>query len=142
AGAGGRSPRPAAGRSAGDPRRASMSSWEGWRLVARRVAQEEIASPGVVLLIGEVGAVEIAHVGARSARLAAEGHPRLAQRLAPLAVVAGAAGGDDVLPLVPATPVLGDDVVDRQIPARHAAVLAGVGIAREDLATAELDPGT
>src|SRR5688500_3281848 len=101
--------------------------------------QEEVTAPGVVLLVGEVGAEQVAQVRSRRARLAQQRHSRLRDRLAALAMVAGPAGGDQVVPLVEATAVLRHDVVDGQVAADAAAVLAGVAVAAEDLAPAQLD---
>ena len=71
-------------------------------------------------------------------RLSLETKPGLVERLAALAVVAGLARGDQVLPAVGATAVARHHVVERQVVGLAAAVLAGVPVAREDLATAEL----
>src|SRR4026208_945770 len=58
--------------------------------------------------------------------------------LAPLPVVAGTARCHEVLPLVPPAAVLGRDVIDRQVAADLAAVLARVPVTAEDLPPAAL----
>ena len=63
----------------------------------------------------------------------------LLERLAALAVVARLAGGDEVLPGVAAAAVARHDVVEGQVVRLAAAVLAGVPVAREDLAPRQLD---
>ena len=60
--------------------------------------------------------------------------------LAALAMVARLACGHEVLPRVSAAAMAGHDVVEGQVVALPAAVLAGVPIAGEDLAPAQLDP--
>ena len=72
--------------------------------------------------------------------VALEPDPRLLERLAALAVVARLARGDEVLPGVAAAAVARDDVVEGQVVGLAAAVLAGVAVAREDLAPGQLDP--
>ena len=64
----------------------------------------------------------------------------LLERLATLAVVARLARGDEVLPGVSATPMARNDVVEGQVVGLAAAVLAGMPVAREDLAAGQLDP--
>src|ERR671910_2402200 len=100
------------------------SAGGGRRRPADRL-EEQVCAPGVVPLVRQVRPEQVAEIGARSTRLALQLHPRLGHRLAALAVVAPAAGGDEVLPLVAPSAVLGHDVVDRQVAARRAAVLAG-----------------
>lgn len=74
---------------------------------------------------------------ARLKRLAQELHSRFGERLASLAMVAGPAGTDDVLPGVRTAAGTRHDMVDRQVMGAYAAVLAGVVIAEKDLAAAE-----
>src|SRR4030067_905239 len=78
--------------------------------------------------------------------VAAAGRPGLANQLhvgflrgaARLAPVAGDTGADDVLPGVPAAPVAGDDVVQRELTALLTAVLAGVAVPVENLVACQL----
>src|SRR5258707_4323176 len=73
----------------------------------------------------------------RLAGLAAQQHARLVRRAPTLAVVAAAAGADQVVPAVAAAAMARDDMVQSEIAGADAAVLAGVMIANEDLAAGE-----
>src|SRR5205807_340861 len=64
-------------------------------------------------------------------------HARLLRRAATLAVVARPARRDEVLPGVLPASMLGDDVVEREVAAAAAAVLAALQVAREDLAAGQ-----
>lgn len=72
-------------------------------------------------------------------RLAQELHSCFSKGLASLAMVATAAGTDDILPGVRTATGTRYDVVDGQIMGTDTAVLAGVVVAEEDLATTEFD---
>src|SRR5689334_18289866 len=62
-------------------------------------------------------------------------HARLVEQLAALAMVAVLAGGDEVVPGVGAATVARDHMVEGQVMRLGAAVLAGVLVADEDLAS-------
>ena len=64
-----------------------------------------------------------------------EPEPDLLEEMATLAMVAGLAGGDEVLPGVAAAAMARDDVVEGKVVGLAAAVLAGVPVPGEDLAT-------
>jgi hypothetical protein len=59
------------------------------------------------------------------------------RRAAGLAVVAGLAGGHNVLPIVATSPMAGQNVVQRKVACLLAAVLTGESVAEEDIATGE-----
>ena len=70
-------------------------------------------------------------------RLAQEYHTRLLWRATALAVVAGPAGRDKVLPDVLAATVLGDDVIQGELSTSLAAVLASIAVAGKDFSAGE-----
>ena len=72
---------------------------------------------------------------------AAQAHARFGGGAAGFAVVAGAAGGDEVFPGVAAAARAGDDVVEGEVGFAQAAVLAGVAVAGEDFAAGEAHHG-
>lgn len=69
-------------------------------------------------------------------------HVCLLGRPTPFAVIAGPASGHHILPDVLASTRPRDDVIDRQITATLAAILAGVVVPLEHLASGELYSGT
>ncbi len=75
---------------------------------------------------------------------AVQSEARFFQCAAALAVVAGSAGGDDIIPDVFAPQVARNDVVDGQVQGVFAAILAGEVIATEDFTAGQLQswPGT
>src|SRR4051812_40622435 len=78
--------RPRAGRSVPRPERRSVA------------AEEEVAPPGLVVLVREVRREERVDVAPRLERRPDEVHPHLIEELPALAMVAGLAGRDEVLP--------------------------------------------
>jgi len=68
-------------------------------------------------------------------------HSRLGGRFAPLAMIAHLAGGDQIVPRVPASARPRDDVVDGQLDVGASAILAGEIVADEDFFAGELDSG-
>jgi len=58
-----------------------------------------------------------------------------------LAMVATLAGGHDVIPVVLAAPIAGEDVIQGEVSRPASAVLAGVAVTQEDIAAAEASPG-
>jgi len=74
-------------------------------------------------------------------RLVLQVHSRLIWRLAPLAMIAHLAGGDQIVPRVPATARPRDDVVDGEFDIAAATVLAGKVVADEDFFAGEFDSG-
>src|SRR5439155_10989336 len=118
------------------PRRSRRRAGQGRSVPS----QEQVCPPGLVALVREVRGENRVDVAARLERRAMEPEAGLLDRLAALAVVAARAGGDEVLPGVPAAAMTRDDVVERQIMRLPPAVLAGVAVAGEDLAPAQLDP--
>ncbi len=98
------------------------------------VTEEEIVAPGLVTRVGQVRREERVDVAARLERRPLQAHARLIDELAALAMVAVLARGNEVVPGVHAAAVARDDVVERQVVRRRAAVLAGVLVADEDLA--------
>src|SRR5712691_3248551 len=89
------------------------------------LVQADELRPGA-LARTHVGRVQVLRRRRRPDRLAPQAHPRLGERAPALAVIAGLAGGDDVFPDVLATAVARDHVVEREVVAPAAAVLAGV----------------
>src|SRR5450756_1495732 len=88
------------------------------------------------MLVQDVVAIVLGFIGEPE-----QPHPAALQRLPPLAVVAGSAGADQVLPTVLAPFVARDHVVYGQLSGLRPAVLAGVVIAVEDLPPGQLSPG-
>src|SRR5579884_1392389 len=70
-------------------------------------------------------------------RRAPQRHPRLLQRLATLAVVAGAAGAHQVVPGVRPAAVARDEMVERQLLGLRPTVLASEVVAEKDLAAGQ-----
>ncbi len=68
-------------------------------------------------------------------------HPRFFQRLISLLIIAAAAANDHVLPAILPTAALGNNVVDRQVVAGFAAILAGVVIPQIDIFSRQHDFG-
>src|SRR5438477_2077400 len=97
---------------------------------------EPLALPGA-----DVAREEVARCGWRPERGAGERHVRLPQRATALLVIAALARGDDVLPDVLAAAVAGDHVVEGEVVAALAAVLAGVVVADEDFLAGHLQHG-
>ena len=78
-------------------------------------AEEEVVPPRVVAVVLEVRREQRVEVAPRLERLAHEPEPRLLERLAALAVVAGLAGGDQVLPAVAAPAMARHHVVEGEV---------------------------
>src|SRR5438270_5206724 len=79
-----------------------------------------------------IGGVQVLRRRRRSYGQPEQRHPRLRERAPALSVIAGLAGGHDVFPNVLTAPVTRDHVVERQVVATPAAVLAGVVVADQD----------
>src|SRR3990172_6563765 len=62
------------------------------------VSEEEVAPPGLVARVGQVRREERVDVAARLLRRPQQPHARLLREAAALAVVAGLAGGHEVVP--------------------------------------------
>jgi hypothetical protein len=91
------------------------------------------------VLVREVRREQRVDVAARLERRAEQPQPGLLERLAALAVVAGLARGDEVLPRVTAAAMPRHDVVEGHVVGLPAAVLAGMPVAGEHLAPGQLD---
>src|SRR5438132_11320608 len=87
----------------------------------------------------DVAREQVARCRWRPERLASERHPRFVQGPAALLVVAALAGRHDVLPGALTTTVPRDHVVEREVVAALAAVLAGVVVANEDFLARHLE---
>ena len=87
------------------------------------------------LLVRQVLREDMVGIGARLERLAQQVHPRFLGRAARLAVIAGLAGRNQVLPRVLAPTVPWEDMVERQVLRLLAAVLTGEAVAHKDLAS-------
>jgi len=107
-------------------------------VTAQRLETGDELRPFIAHRLMDLALDGVVRPGARAERLARELHPRLAQSLATLAVVAGLARADEILPGVRAIARLRHDVIDRQVTALQSAILAGIPIADEDLATGQL----
>ena len=70
-------------------------------------------------------------------RLLQEVHPRLFRRPAGLEVVAALTGRHDVLPVVPAAAMAGNNVIQSQVASGPAAILALELVAKEDVSPCE-----
>ena len=75
--------------------------------------------------------------GRRTSWRARQAHPRLIKTLSTLAVIAGPTGTYQVVPDVATAKMAGKHMVQGQFPTSQAAVLAGVVITDEDLATGQ-----
>src|SRR5207248_1958112 len=82
--------------------------------------------------------IEVRRRGRRSLRLAEKQHLRFGEGAATLLVVAVAARGDHVLPGVLSATMTRHHVIEREVVATLAAVLAGVVVALKDLFTRQL----
>lgn len=91
--------------------------------------------PGWVVRAVQVLVDPVVAADAWLARLAEERHAGLFRRPAALSVVAGLAGGDQVLPAMGTAAMARDDMVDSEVFGLFAAILAGVVVAQEQLAT-------
>src|SRR5258708_19607998 len=89
----------------------------------------------------DVAREQVARGGRWPERRTGERHARLPQRPTALLVVAALARGDDVLPDVLTAAVAGDHVVEGEVVAALAAVLAGVVVANEDFLAGHLQDG-
>ena len=83
----------------------------------------------------------IVRAGRWFARLVLQVHSRLGRRLAPLAMIAHLAGGDEIVPRVPASARPWDDVVNGELDVGAAAILTGEVVADKDFFAGELDSG-
>src|SRR5687768_6556558 len=110
-----------------------------WPAPPRSVpAEEQVRPPRLVLLVRHVRAEQGVDVAARLERGPDQAQARLLGRLPALAVVAGLAGSDEVLPRVAAAAVARQDMIERQVVRAGAAVLAEMPVAQEDLAPGQL----
>src|SRR5258708_23919315 len=89
----------------------------------------------------DVAGEQVARRGRRADRLAGQRHVRFLQRPAALLVIAALARRDDVLPGVLPAAMPGDHIVEREVVAALAAVLAGVIVADADLLPGPLQNG-
>jgi hypothetical protein len=108
---------------------------EAW---VRLPAGDELAPLHLLLQIVVEGTVG---VEGRPGGLADEVHVCFTRGATGLAVVAVLTGGDDVIPVVLAAAIAGEDVVEGEVTRAASAVLAGVAVAQEDIAAAEASAG-
>src|ERR1035437_7879162 len=104
------------------------------------VAKEKVRAPALVAFFAQIRGEDGIDIAARLDRSARQPELRFVEELAALAVVAGLASGDEVLPAVGAAAVARHDVIEGEVAGLAAAVLAGIAIAAENLSARQLDP--
>ncbi len=85
------------------------------------------------LLGGSDRVNEVASPRRRLTRAANESHPSLSGNTTGLTVVARLAGADHIIPLMPATEMAGDHMVDGELSCLLATILAGMVVSKEYL---------